>query len=117
MILSLEKPQDVEIIVQRGADLSLALTFEEALTGSEMIFTVRKLTDSSSPILLDKTVSSFTTATVTDDTCTFTKSALEMSGINQGDYYYSVQEKPTGSQIRTRLKGRFIVEAHAGINL
>tara|TARA_R110000796_G_scaffold243690_1_gene366364 strand:+ start:210 stop:563 length:354 start_codon:yes stop_codon:yes gene_type:complete len=117
MILSLEKPQDVEINVQRGADLSLALTFETTLAGSEMIFTVRKLTNSSSPVLLTEIVTSFTTVIVANDTCTFTKTASEMSAITQGDYYYSVQEKPTGAQIRTRLKGRFVVEAHAGVNL
>tara|TARA_R110001632_G_scaffold209654_1_gene334445 strand:- start:863 stop:1216 length:354 start_codon:yes stop_codon:yes gene_type:complete len=117
MILSLEKPQDVEINVQRGADLSLVLTFETALTGSEMIFTVRKLTDSSSPVLITETVTSFTTVTIANDTCTFTKSALAMSAITQGDYYYSIQEKPSGAQLRTRLKGRFVVEAHAGVNL
>ena len=117
MILSLEKPQDVDIFAQRGADLNLTLTFETALTGSDLILTIRKLTDTTSPVLMAQTVTSFTTVTVTNDTVTFTKTASDMSAIKQGDYYFAVQEKPTNAKLRTRLKGKFVVEAHAGVNV
>lgn len=117
MVLFLESPEDVDIVVQRGADLNLTLTFVSGLTGSEMIFTVRKLADPSSPVLISDSETSFTTVTTADDTCAFIKTASEMSVINQGDYYYSVQEKPSGSLLKTRLKGRFTVEAHAGVNV
>ena len=91
MILSLEKPQDVDIFAQRGADLNLTLTFETALTGSDLILTIRKLTDTTSPVLMAQTVTSFTTVTVTNDTVTFTKTASVMCAIKHGDFYFAVQ--------------------------
>jgi hypothetical protein len=115
--LELENPEDLRIVVQRGSDLNLVMKFIAPLTGSTIKFTIRSLATNNYPVMLTHDVTSFTTDTLTDDTCAVVINATTMASLESGEYAYSVQEQRSSSQIATRLKGVFAVEDHAGVNI
>ena len=115
--LTLEQPDDLNIVTQRGAHLPLVLKFSAALTGHTLILTVRDSNRVAGTTLLTKTVSTFTTDTLTDDTASFAATAQEMSAIPAGVYFYTIQEQLNATTIATRMRGIFEVQGHAGVNL
>mgnify|MGYP006086878149 CR=1 FL=1 len=116
-VLQLEQPDDLDIVMQRGSDLNLVLKFSKALTDNTLFLTVRDSNSASGIIKLSRTVTSFTTQDIADDTVTFTVPAQEMSAIPAGNYFYAIQEQMTGRKLATRMRGIFEIQRHAGVDL
>ena len=116
-MLQLEQPDDLDIVMQRGSDLNLVLKFSNALTGNTLILTVRDSNSAAGTTKLSKTITSFTTQDLADDTVTFSATAQEMSTIEAGNYFYTIQEQTNTNAIATRMRGILEIQRHAGVNL
>lgn len=80
------------------------------LTGSTFSMKVIALGDASKTAIVSFSVGSGITLDATNGKITIAKTALQMAALSAGEYLYDIQQTNSANQIKTWLRGYFIVE-------
>lgn len=80
------------------------------LTGSTFLMKIIALGDSTKTAIISFSIGSGITLDATSGKITIAKTAAQMAALTSGDYLYDIQQTNLSNQVKTWLRGLFIVE-------